>query len=202
MWSVAVRPTDHQKRADIAEKAFEVLLERGVHKTSMSQLAKALEMKRPTLYWYFPTLDTLFEMVTARIEERLLQQVAVAMAAERHPLDQLIAILNTTTAYYEREQRALRGLVQMWTMRQQDTTLIGQRVVVQRAFLSELVRQGVRDGIVAPCDPEALIETVLTVLDGAVFRRVVAGTNPSIPVQFLITQVLEPLRLSPKGTQS
>ena len=197
-----MRPVDHQKREEIADQALAVLLERGVHKTSMSQLAKALDMKRPTLYWYFPTLDALFDTVARRLEERMLQQVAAAMAAQSHPIDQLIAILRTVTDYYEREQHTLRGLVQLWATRNQDDTPFSQNTAVQRMFLTELVRQGVRDGRVAPCDPEALVETVLTVIDGAVLRRVLAGTSPSVPVHFLIENVLEPLRQATNGALS
>ena len=132
----------------------------------------------------------------------MLQQVAGAMAAESHPIDQLIAILQTVTAYYEREQHTLRGLVQLWAARNQDDTPFRQNTTVQRMFLTELVRQGVRDGRVAPCDPEALVETVLTVIDGAVLRRVLAGTSPSVPVQFIISHVLEPLRQANTGATS
>jgi AcrR family transcriptional regulator len=190
---------DHQKRQAIAERAFEVLLENGIHKTTMSHLAKALGMKRPTLYWYFPSLDSLFDTVTATIEERLLQQVASAMAAQSHPIDQLIAVLTTVTAYYETKQNTLRGLVQLWAIRQHADQSLDQKVQIQRMFLTEVVRHGISSGQVRPCDPEALVETVLTVVDGSVFRQVIAGTNPAVPIQFLIEHVLEPLRLNPAG---
>jgi len=190
---------DHQKRQVIAERAFEVLLEIGIQKTTMSHLAKALGMKRPTLYWYFPSLDSLFDTVTATIEERLLQQVASAMAAQSHPIDQLIAVLTTVTAYYETQQHTLRGLVQLWAVRQHGGQALNQKVQIQRMFLTEVIRHGIHSGQVQQCDPEALVETVLTVVDGSVFRQVVAGTSPAIPVQFLIEHVLEPLRLEPAG---
>jgi TetR/AcrR family transcriptional regulator len=192
---------DHKKRQEIAERAFEVLLERGIQKTTMSHLAKALGMKRPTLYWYFPSLDSLFDTVTAGVEERLLQQVASAMAAASHPIDQLIAVLRTVTAYYETQQHTLRGLVQLWAVRQQSDSSIHQRVQIQRMFLTEVVRHGIAVGQVHPCDPEALVETVLTVVDGSVFRQVIAGTDPAVSTQFLIEHVLEPLRVPTPGDQ-
>lgn len=194
-----MRPMDHKKRQEIAERAFEVLLEKGIQKTTMSHLAKALGMKRPTLYWYFPSLDSLFDTVTAGVEERLLQQVASAMAAESHPIDQLIAVLKTVTAYYETQQHTLRGLVQLWAVRQQSNQSIHQKVQIQRMFLTEVVRHGIAVGQVRPCNPDALVETVLTVVDGSVFRQVIAGTDPTISVQFLIEHVLEPLRATPPG---
>lgn len=194
-----MRPMDHKKRLEIAERAFEVLLENGIQKTTMSHLAKALGMKRPTLYWYFPSLDSLFDTVTAGVEERLLQQVASAMAAESHPIDQLIAVLKTVTAYYETQQHTLRGLVQLWAVRQQSNQSIHQKVQIQHLFLTEVVRHGIAAGQVRPCNPDALVETVLTVVDGSVFRQVIAGTDPTISAQFIIEHVLEPLRATPPG---
>ena len=56
------RRPDLTRRAELAAAAFEVLRTRGVG-TSMRELADALGVKRPTLYFYFPDLGAVFETV-------------------------------------------------------------------------------------------------------------------------------------------
>ncbi len=55
------RTPDMKRRAEIAARAFEVLRERGLQRTGMADVATALGMKRPTLYWYFRDLGQLFD---------------------------------------------------------------------------------------------------------------------------------------------
>ena len=56
------RRPDLARRAELAHAAFEVLRARGMQ-TSMRELADALGVKRPTLYFYFPDLGAVFETV-------------------------------------------------------------------------------------------------------------------------------------------
>ena len=56
------RRPDLARRAELAHAAFEVLRARGMQ-TSMRELAEALGIKRPTLYFYFPDLGVVFETV-------------------------------------------------------------------------------------------------------------------------------------------
>ena len=56
------RRPDLARRAELAASAFEVLRTRGMQ-TSMRELADALGVKRPTLYFYFPDVGAVFETV-------------------------------------------------------------------------------------------------------------------------------------------
>ena len=59
------RRPDLARRAELATAAFEVLRARGMQ-TSMRELADALGVKRPTLYFYFPDLAAVFDSVNAQ----------------------------------------------------------------------------------------------------------------------------------------
>ena len=191
------RPVDHEKRREIVERAFEVVLERGVAKTTMSHIAEALGMKRPTLYWYFADVDTLFEAMVEQLEGRLLDQVVAAMAAEQHPIDQLLAMLTTVTAFYEQERAVVEGLVRLWSSRPEASSLLIARDERQRQFLTALVQQGIDAGLVRPCDAAGLVHTVSTLVDGSVLRTVLVGMSPQPMIDFAAEHLLEPLRITP-----
>ncbi|MDP6934126.1 MAG: TetR/AcrR family transcriptional regulator, partial [Myxococcota bacterium] len=189
------RPTDHAKRHEIADRAFQLVLERGVQAINMSQLARDLHMKRPTLYWYFPDLGSLFDTVVENVEERLLERVVGAMRMETHPLDQLLALLESVPAFYLEDRAVLDGLVQLWAVRPEPRPGLAQRIDMQRSMLTQLVQQGIDEGRVHPCDAAALVETVLTLVDGSVLRAVLVGSSPDQVIGFARDHILEPLRV-------
>ena len=189
------RPVDHEKRKEIVQRAFEVVLERGVAKTTMSHIAQALGMKRPTLYWYFSDVDKLFEAVAEGLEGRMLERTVAAMAAHDHPIDQLIAMLREVTAFYEEERTVVEGLVRLWSARPEASEMLAGRDRRQREFLTSLVEQGIEAGRVRPCDAAGLVHTVFALVDGAVLRTVLVGVSPASMLEFAERNLLAPLRL-------
>jgi hypothetical protein len=67
-----------------------------------------------------------------------------------------------------------------------------------RRAAADRVRQGIADGMVVPCDADALVNLVRAVIDGLMVQRVVTGT-PLAPVHRLLWKhVLLPLKKKPK----
>jgi len=196
------RPIDHQKRRRIAAQALAVLARQGVQDTTMSDVASATGIKRPTLYYYFPDLTALYDTVVEDIEDRVLNHVVAAMGQETHPVDQLTALLRAVVAFYESEKDVLLGLCQLWASRTHDTHALQarQRRVLepQRRFLIQLVTQAVADGRMQPCAVEGLVDTLLTVVDGLVFRQATLGFETDDVVSFMQEQVLQPLKIPTK----
>jgi TetR/AcrR family transcriptional regulator len=194
------RPVNHQKRREIATQAFQVVLERGAYATTITDIAKSLGMKRSTLYWYFSDLGSLFDAVTQEIHEEVASYVVQAMAKRDHPIDQLIAVLEAAVDFYEKRGEVLRGLIQLWAFRCHDveTMIERQRQVLapQRKFLVQLVEQGVQNGDIRPCDVPGLVDTVLTLVDGTVFRRVTLDMSPDKILDFARKNLLLPLKIS------
>ena len=196
------RPIDHQKRRRIAAQALAVLARQGVQDTTMSDVASATGIKRPTLYYYFPDLTALYDTVVEDIEDRVLNHVVAAMGQETHPVDQLTALLRAVVAFYESEKDVLLGLCQLWASRTHDTHALQarQRRVLepQRRFLIQLVTQAVADGRMQPCAVEGVVATLLTVVDGLVFRQAPLGFEPDDVGSFMQEQVLQPLKIPTK----
>ena len=124
------------------------------------------------------------------------------MGQETHPVDQLTALLRAVVAFYESEKDVLLGLCQLWASRTHDTHALQarQRRVLepQRRFLIQLVTQAVADGRMQPCAVEGLVDTLLTVVDGLVFRQATLGFETDDVVSFMQEQVLQPLKIPTK----
>jgi len=194
------RKPDMAKRREIAARAFEAIRARGVHRTTMSDIAAALEMKRPTLYWYFKDLGEIFDAVVQDTDARLRAFVAGRLADVSHPIDYLDALMQASVDFYEGRRDQIIILFQLWAVSaSEDPERILRRgrefIEPVREALVARVRQGVSDGLVAPCDPEKVVDLVLTVADGAQVQRVTRDAEMRPILDAFREYVLAPLRL-------
>lgn len=191
------RRPDLNRRAELARAAFEVLRTRGVQ-TSMSELADALGVKRPTLYFYFPDVGAVFESVLEQTYQAHAELVLNRMRSITHPLDRLQAMIDVTIAFHRERPQLIGGLFQLWAMGGRDVASVIERgrraLTVARDLLVTDLRAGVGRKEVLPCDPERVVDLVLAVLDGVLVHQVLGMPKSESVVEELTERVIEPLR--------
>lgn len=196
------------KRREIAARAFEAIRARGVHRTTMSDIAAALEMKRPTLYWYFKDLGEIFDAVVQDTDARLRAFVAGRLTDARHPIDYLDELMQASVDFYEGRRDYIIVLFQLWAVSaSQDPERILRRgrefIEPVREALVARVRQGIDEGLVAPCDADKIVDLVLSVIDGAQVQRVTRDAAMRPILDAFREYVLAPLRLpGPEGDRA
>ena len=197
------RTLDIARRREIAEQAFAVLRDRGTHRTTMSELARELGMKRPTLYHYFPDRGALFLAVLDALQARIERFVRRRMAQTSHPLDALDQMLRATVDFYEGERETLIAVFQLWAAESGTAPAAFEQqrrfLAANRAFLIGMVRSGVTRGLVRACDVPGLVDTVLTLVDGTQVQRVAGDVDLTSVLNFVTDQILTPLRLTPEA---
>jgi AcrR family transcriptional regulator len=200
------RKLDIVRRAELAAKAVQVLRARGVAGTTMSHLAGALGIKRPTLYFYFRDLGGVFDVVFEDTQRRYLEHVAQRMIGVEHPIEQLSALARATAEFHHGQRDLVVLLFQLWAVGGTDP----ERVVARGRELFEPTRQmliarlaaGLAAGTVAPCDPARVVDLVQATLDGAMVAQVSRRASPGPIVEEMIARVLEPLVLRPRARAS
>jgi len=198
------RPIDTARRSALLAQALEVLRARGPGRTTMSELATALGVKRPTLYFYFRDLSALLLAAVEDVYRGYAMHVGARLASIDHPIVAL-GELARATVEYQRERRELVILLfQLWAAGDTDpeVLLARSRAVgeVLRADLVASLRAGVERGVVAPCDPERIVDLVLTVLDGTIVQsitRLGSDGAATATIDELWRQVLAPLVVAP-----
>ncbi len=170
----------------------------------MSDIAKVLAMKRPTLYHYFPDLGSIFEAVLDDLHAKVQRYIVPRMGMHAHPLDQLAAMLEAVVSFYVDRRTDLIGLYQLWaaaSASDPERLIAREREFLepQRYFLVELVRCGIERGTIAPCDPVGLVETCLSLVDGVQLQRVTRDPDLSPMLAFVREHLLGPLRCDPSG---
>ena len=194
---MARRP-DLARRTELAHAAFEVLRTRGMQ-TSMRELAEALGVKRPTLYFYFPDLGAVFEAVLDQAYRALAETVVARTRNAAHPIDRLRAVVDATLAFHRERPQLIGGLFQLWAMGGRDFTTVLDRerrvVVAARDALVADLKAGIARGEVGKCAAERIVDLVLAVVDGVLVHHVLGIARPDDVIEELAARVLEPLRL-------
>lgn len=191
------RRPDLARRAELARAAFEVLRARGMQ-TSMRELADALGIKRPTLYFYFPDLGAVFETVLDQMYQALAETVIAKTRAVDHPLDRLRTVVDATLAFHRERPQLIGGLFQLWAVGGRDLTVVLDRerrvVLAARDALVADLRGGIARKQVKPCDPERIVDLVLAVVDGVLVHHVLGIARADGVIDEMTERILEPLR--------
>jgi AcrR family transcriptional regulator len=192
------RPPDLARRAELAAKAFDVIRTRGVHRTTMSDLAAELGLKRPTLYFYFKDLGAVFDAVLEDTQKTFFAYVSAEVAGVAHPIDLLAAVMRATIEFHQGRRDRIVLLFQLWAAGGNDPERViaknRELVDPMRALIVRQVEAGVADGRIAPCDPVRLVDLAMTVLDGSLVHEVMRSASALPLVDEFERRVLTPLR--------
>lgn len=195
------RLPEPEKRAALARAAVEVLQREGLD-ISMARLADALGIKRPTLLYHFSTKAQIAELALFDLLTEQAAFVKGRVELQRHPIDRVHAHLCAVHEFHHgREARVVfltQAIAASAGQRVTEILELAEQASEQnRQAAIELLRRGIAEGTVAPCDPAALFATIRALVDGLLLQRVMGGLELS-PVHALIRErLLEPLKREP-----
>jgi AcrR family transcriptional regulator len=196
------RPLDHDKRRTLAREAVTVMQREGAD-VSMTRLAEALGLKRPTLLYHFPTRA---QIVETALEEMMMAQAAFVLGRinqESHPLRRLYAQVRAVHEFQHGNEARLVFLTQALAAtggeRMKELVHGAAKIFeAHRRANADRIRAGIEAGLVAPCDPDALVQLVRAVIDGLMLQRVTEGIDLEPVHRLLWENLLAPLARDPQ----
>lgn len=197
------RPPEPEKRLELAREAAQVLEREGLD-ISTSRLAEALGLNRSTLLYHFPSRARIIETA---LEALLVEQAMFVLARiekHRHPIDRLYAQLRAVHEFHHGRESRIVFLSQAIAAsgdRMASIIEVGNRVFeAHRRAAADRVREGIEQGIVAPCDADALVNTIRAVTDGLMVQRVMTGLDLAPVHELLWKNLLLPLKRKSEAT--
>jgi AcrR family transcriptional regulator len=153
-WSPSRAKTRQLKREAVILAAARAFRERGYHHTSLEDVASALNVTKPTIYYYVANKEEiLFECFRAGLDE--IKSVFGALDTAQHTAREKLLVL---IRHYG---AAIAGEFGWCMVRAEDQDLSPAMSARVKALKSEidqrirgLIKEGIRDGSVESCDPK------------------------------------------------
>ncbi len=157
----------NQNKHDRILDALQRLLQtQSLQTISVSEIAQAAEMGKGSIYYYFPSKDSIFEALIERsYEEPLKTAKELATQFSISPFTRMAMIFqacrNSSSEFLKSETTTAADAPEKAFLHQRYVSHIVSEL---KPVLAEIIRQGIRQGEIRFDHPEALAEIVLIVL--------------------------------------
>lgn len=149
------------KRAALLRAAVSAFNRRGFDQTSLDEIAQSLGVTKAALYYYFPTKSALVAACFERALKVANDSLAAAKRDGRNGREKLILMLRRYLKTMMGELNESLLLTEEHALTPSDRSkLIEERDAFERE-LRNLVKEGIRDGSIVPCDPKLAIFVML-----------------------------------------
>jgi TetR/AcrR family transcriptional regulator len=149
-----------RRRDEILAAAEEVFGERGFAGTRLEDVADRLEMRRPSLLYYFPDKEALYDATFEIILEQLWSRIEAAREAES-PLERMEAIASAWIECLSERPHAARILLrQIVDVLPSRSEAVQERLRAILAAIREEIDEGVEAGLFKPVDARIYATTI------------------------------------------
>jgi AcrR family transcriptional regulator len=156
-----------QRRYAILDAAETLFFSRDYDKVSMDDIASLAELNKATVYYYFKNKETLFSAVVLR-GIHILNKMYQECAETQVPGITKVALLGNAYYRWTRQYPDYLPLIQYFSLKRFSeenpcTTEIWKAFGESRRFMSDAIKEGIRDGTVRDDMDPFLISMYLTV---------------------------------------
>ena len=167
-----------ERREEILDAAEKLFAAKGFDNTSTGDILDAVGIARGTLYYHFKSKEEILDGVIGRITNRLMQDAGEIVRKKELPvlerLTKAIKSLNVESKIgYEIMEQVHRPQNALMHQKMQATLLAGINPI-----LTELVKEGIGQGICHTRYPESVVEMTILYANVAFDELNVAGLRP------------------------
>ena len=149
------------KRREVLREAAASFNFKGYHATSLTEIATSLGVTKAALYHYFPNKNSLLAACFEHAMEVAFASLERGRKQGRNGRDRLVLTISGYVSQLIDELNCCVVLMEEQALEPGDRAkLVRQRDKFERA-LRALVREGIDDGSVVPCDPKLAIFVIL-----------------------------------------
>ncbi len=168
---------EHIRKPQILAAAGEVIAERGISGTRISDVAERAGTSSATVLYWFPSKDVLLAEALIADEHRFDEEMSSRLARLDRPSRRLLELLEACANEYD-----WTLWIELWTRALRDPSVRAARERLDdnwRAMLSRIVAAGARSGEFAPGDADRAAHTLAALIDGLAVQVTLGdGTVP------------------------
>jgi len=156
------------RRGEILDVAQRLIYTKGYEQMTIQDIIGALQISKGAFYHYFDSKSSLLEALVARMEDQVEAILApIASDPQLSALEKFQRFLDTTARWKTAQKAYMLTLLGIWYT--DDNALVRQKVTVEmirrvNPYLTEIFRQGIREGSLSTAYPEHAGEVILSMV--------------------------------------
>jgi TetR/AcrR family transcriptional regulator len=166
-------------REEILLAAEKVFAAKGFFPTTMSDIAREAEFGTGTLYKYFKSKEELyFTLIDEKVEE-INRLVKAELSQKTSAVERIKKVLGLQFEFFERNRDFFRIYISErsrfeWTVKDELGKGLHEKMVAYINVLTEVMRQGIKEGEFRPLNPLDLAHALVGVVNSFVFEWMIS----------------------------
>ncbi len=173
-----------ERRNEILDVAQRLVYSRGYEQMTIQDVIDALEISKGAFYHYFDSKQGLLEALIGRMLDQV-EQIVVPIVEDPGlgALVKMHRLFDTVGRWKLQQKSYLIGLLRVWYA--DDNAIVRQKLLatsLQRMtpWFTNLIRQGIGEGVLAPLFPDQAGDLVLVLMEGMGNTMAAALLSPSL----------------------
>lgn len=192
------RTVDEKKRLELAYSAFQIIAQKGLFNTSLTDLSKGLQIKRTTLYWYFKSVPQIILEVFKDIKKQENDFLDEATKDLEDPIQWMTSIMHASFEFYKDKDAYLTVIFQLCgdgydpdiqEFIQNDS----QRLLGFRVETVERLQNWVEQGLLLPHQPTLIFDACLSFITGIILQNQEYQIDGKGLIELFVNGILRPL---------
>jgi AcrR family transcriptional regulator len=181
-------------REEILSAAEKVFAAKGFFPTTMSDIAREAEFGTGTLYKYFKSKEDLyFTLIDEKVEE-INHLVRTELSQKTSAIQRIKKVLGLQFEFIEQNRDFFRIYISErsrfeWTVKDELGKGLHKKMVTYIHILTEVVKQGIKEGEFRPLDPVDLAHALVGIVNSFVFEWLIS--RKPYPLISKLDKVLE-----------
>ncbi|GHA63947.1 TetR/AcrR family transcriptional regulator [Pontibacter akesuensis] len=154
------------KKELILEAAKSVFGRLGYSKATLDDIAAAIGMKKPSLYYYYKSKELLYIEAFSQEWKSRLSHIKQLAEHEPNPHERLLLYIRSSLRYYQEivseHTISIRVLIETRAMFQE---LFRESRGKEAAYYASVIKEGVAKGVFIPCEAERVGYSMMVVKD-------------------------------------
>jgi TetR/AcrR family transcriptional regulator len=191
------------KKELILEAAKSVFGKLGYSKATLDDIAHAIGLKKPTLYYYYKSKEVLFIEAFSQEWKGSLSRLKKIAEQEKDPRERLLRYIRSSLRYYQeivtQHTISIKVLIETRIIFQE---LFKESRAKESNFYASVIKEGIANGTLIDCEAERVGYSIMVVKDliqFEEFQRAQFHNLPSIDFEKIEREVLFTVNLILEG---
>lgn len=138
----------------------------GYSKATLDDIAHAIGLKKPTLYYYYKSKEVLFIEAFSQEWKESLSRIRRIAEQEPNPHERLLRYIRSSLRYYQeivtQHTISIKVLIETRTLFQE---LFRESRAKEAAYYAAVLKEGIANGTFIPCEAERVGYSIMVVKD-------------------------------------